>query len=251
MSRGEDACPGRAYCASRRTANNLSVRATPQLALISTDSAAARLLVGLLFLRSDSQFQRSGDGQEASARGATLIRLPVATRQNQIRIPKRVPMGMRGFAALSAKLGTFQPPTQLQTVLQPVPVPALPAPASPASFNFCSFVFVAVASVCVASAGFACRLDCRLHAASACSHRTLRCLFYWPPPALPAPLPPASPLTNSVWSASLGDRHVGNVSPRGQWPVPVAVPVPVEHVFCSSLFLLLLPFVSFVLLNRK
>lgn len=76
VAKGEDACPGCAYCASRRTANNLSVRATPQLALISADSTAAPAPLPspgwVTLLRSDSQFQENGEGEREGEMGLPL-----------------------------------------------------------------------------------------------------------------------------------------------------------------------------------
>lgn len=199
----------------------------------------------------------------ASAWGATLIRLPVATRQNQILIRNLTGDGQHCEDSLLClpnwELFNLRRNCRL-CLLLPLLLFLLPLLLL-ALLQLCSSVFVAVsvASVCVASAGFACLLSPASDISMFASHSPL--------PFLLATFCSSSPSSYCFsWSFfpldqlcsvcfSRGSSRWQRLSPRGQWPVPVGV----EHVFCSSsggLFVpvppsLFCPSSPFVLLNRK
>lgn len=197
----------------------------------------------------------------ASAWGATLIRLPVATRQNQILIRNQTGDGQHcedSLVCLSDwQLFNLRRNCRLCLLL----LSLFSSSSFCLSFSLLCFNFAVLFLLRFLLLLFVLPLldspvPCRLQATSACSHRTLRCLFYWPPFAPLPPLPPASPasayssLTNSVRSASVGDRHVGNVSRpvvSGQFQLEsstCSAPLPAASLFlflllCSSLSSLL------------
>lgn len=177
----------------------------------------------------------------ASAWGATLIRLPVATRQNQILIPNQTADGQHGehcedslLCLPNLELFNLRRDCRLCLLLLCLLVVLLLPLLLLPLLQLCSSVFVAVsvASVCVASAGLACLLSPASDISMFASHSALPFLLATSCSSFPSSscfsFFPFGKLCSVCFSR--GSSRWQRLSPRGQWPVPVGV----EHVFCSS-----------------
>lgn len=196
----------------------------------------------------------------ASAWGATLIRLPVATRQNQILIPNQTGDGQHCedcddslLCLPNLELFNLRRDCRLCLLLL-CPSSSAPSSASTLQFCFCcGFCCFCLCCLCrTRLSPVACKRHQHVRIALCVAFFIGHLLLLFPSSSCFSFFP-LGKLCSVCFSR--GSSRWQRLSPRGQWPVPVGV----EHVFCSSsggLFVPLPPsllffLLSFVLLNRK